>query len=146
MNQGGRIDSWTRVPSTVTGVGPIESSTTWNGRVWEGPRQKVRRGFTASLAKVAVPGSAVMPGGRSSNSSSRSGSTALSVPLIGALPRLSMARSCDAPRLPRDVRGASSAKTSLKAPISSAPSSTTDPSGSSFETTWTPNGSCPAGT
>ena len=142
----GRIEVWSRDPSMVREAAWGTSARTWNGRVTAGPRQKVRRGLTLIFANAAAPGAARNTGGRSSNERRRSASSALSVASSGTLPRLSSARSWPAPRLPRDVRGTSSVKTSLNGSISSVPSSTADPAGSSFEVARTPKGIAPAGT
>ena len=126
-NQDGRIDSWSIVPPTMTGGWPGLSSCSWNARVLGWPRQNRLRGLTPTLANAAVPGSATTLGGLISNATMRSGSSPVMVALSGMLPRLSTARSCVAPVRPRDVRGASSALVSAKAPIWRTPSSTTEP-------------------
>ena len=93
-----------------------------------------------------MPGSTTTPGGFTSNSRSRSASAASTSAFRRTLPRLSTARSWLPERLPREVRGTSSANGSMNAPTWTVPSSTDDPAGSSRETAWSPNGIGPAGT
>ena len=90
-------------------------------------------------ANPATPGSTDRVGGSKETRTSRSGSSPSRAASIWALPRLSMARSWRARRLPCDVRGMSSADGARKRPTWRLPSSTVEPSGSSRERTMIPN-------
>src|SRR4051794_4865624 len=114
-NHGGRMDSWSIVPSRLIGRPPSGVTNSWNGRVFGWPRQNRFVGLTLTLANPAIPGSTTTDGGLTSNFSRRSASVASTTALRRVLPRLSTARSCDPEPDPRDVRGTSSAWGSEKA-------------------------------
>ena len=120
-NHGGSTASWSSAPSRVTGGAPSERTTSWNGRVFGDPRQKRLTGLTWTLANAAIPGSTTTPGGLTSNSRLRSTSAASTSAFRRTLPRLSTARSWLAERLPREVRGTSSANGSWNGPTVDRP-------------------------
>src|SRR5438309_3905138 len=146
MVQGGRTASCSITPSTVTGGVDWGLTTTWNGWVLGGPFKNRLMGRTDNLVKDAVLGSVTSPAGENRKRRLPSASLASRSALRRTLPRLSTASSWRAWLRPRDVRGMSSPKTSLKLPTSRVPSSVTDPWGSSFDATRTPNGKDPAAT
>ena len=143
-SQVGRIDSWSSVPSETTGSPFSGATMTWKGTVLGEPRRNVSFGATSMRVKVAVPGSVTIAAGSALNFRTWSGSLNRMSALTRWFPRLSTASSNVALRLPRLVRGNSSAVVSSKPPTAIVPSSTMEPSMSSLETTRTPNGTSPA--
>ena len=141
--QVGRDGSWTAVPAAETGASPSGSTTTVNGRLFEGPRRNRLRCLTCSFVKLAVPGGASIAGGLKWNLRVPSGSLAVIDPCTWRLPLLSNASSCLPLRAPCEVRGISSSEYSPNGWMSSAPSTTVEVSGRSTDTALSPTGRGP---